>query len=102
MDFNVMDLLLKIVFLTTGIIVSTVFQSYATYGLKPNIQQEDILLATTPIMDEYVYVDKTWFVQKLLAHHQTRYFFARPKRFVKTMFLRILQAVFDRNRKPSG
>ena len=89
-----MDSLLKIIFFT--IIVSTIFRSCST--LKPWITQDAIKLATDPIIEEYTYVDKTSFVLKLLHDRQKRYFFSRPRRFGKTIFLRTIEAIFDHHR----
>jgi hypothetical protein len=49
-------------------------------------------------MDDYLYVDKTRYIPMVRQETPKRLFFARPRRFGKSVFLRILQAYFQ-NRK---
>ena len=80
------------------IYIPTITRSDST-PLKPVISQDVIGTAITPLLDDYLYVDKTSFVLTLLRDNPKRFFFARPRRFGKTVFLRTLQVTFDKNRQ---
>ena len=47
---------------------------------------------------KHVYVDKTAYVQSLLAEEQPFMFLARPRRFGKSLLVSTLEWVYDRNR----
>lgn len=48
--------------------------------------------------DEYVYIDKTPFVKKLIDEGSPHYFLSRPRRFGKSLFLNTLGEVFKGNK----
>ncbi|MBF5059410.1 AAA family ATPase [Candidatus Neptunochlamydia vexilliferae] len=48
---------------------------------------------------DYVYIDKTPFVKKLLDEGSPYYFISRPRRFGKSLFLNTLEEVFKGNKK---
>ena len=48
--------------------------------------------------DEYVYIDKTEFVKKLIDEGAPHYFLSRPRRFGKSLFLNTLAEVFRGNK----
>lgn len=43
---------------------------------------------------EYVYVDKTGFVKKLIDEGTPHYFISRPRRFGKSLFVNTLEEIF--------
>lgn len=47
---------------------------------------------------EYVYVDKTAFVKKLIDEGAPHYFLSRPRRFGKSLFLNTMEEVFKGNK----
>jgi hypothetical protein len=47
------------------------------------------------LTQNYVYVDKTPYIKKLLDGGGTHYFLARPRRFGKSLFVSTLKAVFE-------
>ena len=49
--------------------------------------------------DEYVYVDKTGFVNQLIDEGSPHYFLSRPRRFGKSLFLNTLEEVFKGNKE---
>lgn len=49
--------------------------------------------------NEYVYVDKTGFVKKLIDEGTPHYFLSRPRRFGKSLFLNTLEEVFKGNKE---
>jgi hypothetical protein len=51
------------------------------------------------IENNYVYVDKTRFVELLENENNTYQFFIRPRRFGKSLFLSVLENYYDINRK---
>ncbi|MDJ0652091.1 MAG: AAA family ATPase [Simkaniaceae bacterium] len=48
---------------------------------------------------EYIYVDKTGFVKKLIDEGTPHYFMSRPRRFGKSLFLNTLEEVFKGNKE---
>ena len=48
---------------------------------------------------DYVYVDKTGFVKKLIDEGTPHYFLSRPRRFGKSLFLSTLEEVFKGNKE---
>ena len=48
---------------------------------------------------EYVYVDKTSFIKKLIDQGPPHYFISRPRRFGKSLFISTLEQVFKGNRE---
>jgi hypothetical protein len=48
---------------------------------------------------DYVYVDKTGFVKKLIDEGSPHYFLSRPRRFGKSLFLNTLGEIFKGNKK---
>lgn len=48
--------------------------------------------------NEYVYVDKTGFVKKLIDEGTPHYFLSRPRRFGKSLFLSTLEEIFQGNK----
>ena len=51
------------------------------------------------ITDEYLYVDKTQYIEKLEALNEDFLIFLRPRRFGKSLFLSTLQYYYDENSK---
>lgn len=49
--------------------------------------------------NEYVYVDKTGFIKKLVDEGTPYYFLSRPRRFGKSLFLNALEEVFKGNKE---
>lgn len=49
--------------------------------------------------NEYLYVDKTGFIKKLIDAGAPHYFMSRPRRFGKSLFLNTLEEVFKGNRE---
>ena len=49
--------------------------------------------------NEYVYVDKTGFVKKLINEGIPHYFLSRPRRFGKSLFLNTLEEIFSGNKE---
>jgi len=49
--------------------------------------------------NEYVYVDKTGFVKKLIEEGTPHYFLSRPRRFGKSLFLNTLEEIFKGNKE---
>ncbi|MCB0540358.1 MAG: AAA family ATPase [Bacteroidetes bacterium] len=49
--------------------------------------------------NEYIYVDKTGFVKKLIEEGSPHYFLSRPRRFGKSLFLNTLEEVFNGNKE---
>jgi hypothetical protein len=49
--------------------------------------------------NEYVYVDKTRFVKKLIDEGTPHYFLSRPRRFGKSLFLNTLEEVLSGNKE---
>ena len=96
MKFLVVNLLFDIVFCTTHLPTFTVCDH--AFPNKQPISQDVIKTATKPIMDDYLYVDKTRYIPMVRQENPKRLFFSRPRRFGKSVFLRILQAFFQ-NRK---
>lgn len=47
---------------------------------------------------EYVYVDKTGFIKKLIDEGSPHYFMSRPRRFGKSLFVSTLEEVFKGNK----
>lgn len=48
--------------------------------------------------NEYLYVDKTGFIKKLIDEGSPHYFLSRPRRFGKSLFLNTLEEVFNGNK----
>lgn len=48
---------------------------------------------------EYVYVDKTSFIQKLIDEGIPHYFMSRPRRFGKSLFINTLEEIFQGNKE---
>ncbi|MBF5059589.1 ATP-binding protein [Candidatus Neptunochlamydia vexilliferae] len=48
---------------------------------------------------DYVYVDKTDFIEKLIGEGSPYYFISRPRRFGKSLFLNTLEEVFKGNKE---
>ncbi|MBF5059462.1 hypothetical protein NEPTK9_000976 [Candidatus Neptunochlamydia vexilliferae] len=69
----------------------------------------DILMKKLPIgiqsiskilyKEDYVYVDKTLFIKKLLDEGSPHYFISRPRRFGKSLFLNTLEEIFKGNKE---
>ncbi|MCS6796842.1 MAG: AAA family ATPase, partial [Raineya sp.] len=51
------------------------------------------------VRDEFVYVDKTHFIEKLEKNKEKRVVFLRPRRFGKSLFVSLLEHYYDINRK---
>ncbi|MDW8346868.1 MAG: AAA family ATPase, partial [Bacteroidia bacterium] len=51
----------------------------------------------TLVKDNYVFVDKTLFIEKLEQHKERNVSFLRPRRFGKSLWLSILQYYYDIN-----
>ena len=51
------------------------------------------------IADNYYYVDKTKYIEKLENLSEKRLMFLRPRKFGKTLFTSILECYYDINRK---
>ncbi|MCB9093250.1 MAG: AAA family ATPase [Halobacteriovoraceae bacterium] len=49
--------------------------------------------------NEYVYIDKTGFIKKLIDEGASHYFLSRPRRFGKSLFLNTLEEVFNGNKE---
>lgn len=49
----------------------------------------------TVIEDNYIYVDKTMYIEKLEYYHSPFLFFLRPRRFGKSLFVSLLQYYYD-------
>ena len=49
--------------------------------------------------NDYVYVDKTGFVKKLIDEGTPHYFLSRPRRFGKSLFLNTLEEIFKGNKE---
>ncbi|MCB1115244.1 MAG: AAA family ATPase [Chlamydiia bacterium] len=49
--------------------------------------------------NEYVYVDKTGFIKKLIDEGASHYFLSRPRRFGKSLFLNTLEEIFKGNKE---
>jgi len=49
--------------------------------------------------NEYLYVDKTGFIKKLIDEGSPHYFLSRPRRFGKSLFLNTLEEVFKGNKE---
>lgn len=49
--------------------------------------------------DEYIYVDKTGFVKRLIDEGAPHYFMSRPRRFGKSLFLNTLEEIFKGNKE---
>lgn len=54
---------------------------------------------TKILSNDYVYVDKTEFVKKLIDEGTPHYFLSRPRRFGKSLFLNTLEEVFSGNKE---
>ena len=48
---------------------------------------------------EYVYVDKTGFIKKLIDEGTPHYFLSRPRRFGKSLFINTLEEIFKGNKE---
>ncbi|MEG0308961.1 MAG: AAA family ATPase [Clostridium sp.] len=53
----------------------------------------------TLINDNFIYVDKTEYIERLENLHDTFVFFLRPRRFGKSLFTSVLENYYDINRK---
>lgn len=51
------------------------------------------------IENNYIYVDKTQYIEKLESLHETYVFFLRPRRFGKSLFTSVLENYYDINKK---
>ena len=51
------------------------------------------------IADDFLYVDKTEFIWKLVSQGKGLYFLSRPRRFGKSLTLSTLKAVFEGRRE---
>ncbi|MGL5087371.1 MAG: AAA family ATPase, partial [Clostridium sp.] len=51
------------------------------------------------IDDNYIYVDKTNYIEKLEKLHDKYIFFLRPRRFGKSLFISMLENYYDINKK---
>jgi len=49
--------------------------------------------------NEYVYVDKTEFIKKLIEGGAPHYFLSRPRRFGKSLFLNTMEEIFKGNKE---
>ncbi len=49
--------------------------------------------------NEYVYIDKTGFIKKLIDEGAPHYFIARPRRFGKSLFINTLEQIFKGNKE---
>ena len=49
--------------------------------------------------NDYVYVDKTGFIKKLINAGAPHYFLSRPRRFGKSLFLNTLEEIFKGNKE---
>jgi hypothetical protein len=49
--------------------------------------------------NEYIYIDKTGFVKKLIDEGAPHYFLSRPRRFGKSLFLNTLEEIFKGNKE---
>jgi len=49
----------------------------------------------TIVEDNYIYVDKTGYIEKLEFYHSPFLFFLRPRRFGKSLFVSLLQNYYD-------
>ena len=48
---------------------------------------------------EYVYVDKTGLIKKLIDQGAPHYFISRPRRFGKSLFINTLEQIFKGNKE---
>lgn len=53
----------------------------------------------TIALENYIYVDKTAYIEKLDNYHSPFIFFLRPRRFGKSLFTSVLQNYYDQNEK---
>lgn len=53
----------------------------------------------TIAQENYIYVDKTMYIEKLEDMHSPYHFFLRPRRFGKSLFISMLQHYYDVNEK---
>lgn len=53
----------------------------------------------TLVEDNYIYVDKTGYIEKLEYYHSPFLFFLRPRRFGKSLFVSVLQHYYDLKEK---
>lgn len=51
----------------------------------------------TIVQENYIYADKTPYIEKLENYHSPYIFFLRPRRFGKSLFLSVLQYYYDLN-----
>lgn len=51
------------------------------------------------IKDNYIYIDKTEYIEKLESLHDKFVFFLRPRRFGKSLFTSVLENYYDVNKK---
>ncbi|NEW60387.1 AAA family ATPase [Sulfurovum sp. bin170] len=49
--------------------------------------------------DDYLYIDKTKFIETLESMNESFFIFLRPRRFGKSLFLSTLQYYYDENSK---
>lgn len=49
--------------------------------------------------NQYVYVDKTGFIKKLIDEGSPHYFMSRPRRFGKSLFVSTLEEIFKGNKE---
>ena len=66
----------------------------ASSPLKRFLEPSDIERATGPFVNDGLYVDETSQILKLFQTGK-RFFFVRPRRFGKSVFLQTLQWIFD-------
>ena len=53
----------------------------------------------TIVQENYIYIDKTTYIEKIENYHSPFLFFLRPRRFGKSLFVSLLQHYYDKNEK---
>ena len=53
----------------------------------------------TIALENYIYIDKTAYIEKIENYHAPFLFFLRPRRFGKSLFVSLLQNYYDVNEK---
>ncbi|HHY22788.1 MAG TPA: AAA family ATPase, partial [Clostridiaceae bacterium] len=53
----------------------------------------------TIAQENYIYIDKTPYIERIENYHSPYLFFLRPRRFGKSLFVSLLQHYYDINEK---
>ena len=74
-----------------------------TFGLNSELQVKKLPIGIQSIdkilgTDDYVYVDKTAHIKRLIDSGASHYFLSRPRRFGKSLFVSTLEEIFKGNK----